>query len=89
MSDVEDGDVGAIENELRRYLLAHPGAADTAAGIQRWWLPESYARQPARRIQEALDRLVERRSLVCVGLPDGRTLYAAPDRGAEGDPRAS
>lgn len=89
MSDVEEGAVGAIEDELRRYLLAHPGAADTAAGIQRWWLPESFAEQPARRIRIALDRLVERRSLVRIGLPDGQTLYAAPDRGVGGDPHAA
>jgi hypothetical protein len=89
MSDREDSDVGAIENEIGRYLLAHPGAADTAEGIRRWWLPESLAEKPAGRIREALDRLVERRTLVRVGLPDGRTLYAAPDRGAGSGPQAS
>ena len=84
MSDAEEGAVGAIENELHRYLLAHPEAADTAAGIQKWWLPERFTGQPPHRIQEALGRLVSRGVLVRVGLPDGRTLYAAPDRGTGG-----
>jgi hypothetical protein len=89
MSDVDEGAVGAVEDELRRYLLAYPGAADTASGIQKWWLPDRFAEEPAQRIQEALGRLVLGGVLVRVALPDGRTLYAAPDRGAGGDPHAS
>jgi len=89
MSDVEEGAVGAIEDELHRYLLVHPGAADTAAGIQKWWLPARFTDQPAHRIQEALGRLVSGGVLVRVGLPDGRTLYAAPDRGTGGHPHGS
>lgn len=89
MSGAGDDSAEAIAAELRRYLHAHPGAADTAAGIRKWWLPERFAGEPADRIEEALRKLVSRGVLVRVGLPDGQTLYAAPDRGAPGDFHAS
>jgi len=89
MSDAGDVSAEAIEAELRRYLLAHPGAADTAEGIRRWWLPERFAGEPAHRVEEALGRLVSRGVLVRVGLPDGQTLYVPPERGPEGPPNAA
>ena len=89
MSNAVEDAVTAIADELRCYLVAHPGAADTAAGIRKWWLPGRFAEAPPHRIQEALGRLVSGGVVVPVALPDGRTLYAAPDRGAGDDPDAA
>jgi hypothetical protein len=70
--------VRAMVAEIARYLEAHPGAADTAEGIQRWWLSQQLADEPAATLSDALDALVARGVIASTTLPDGRTLYAAP-----------
>ena len=54
-------------NEMRRsqiaqaildYLLEHPGAQDTLAGIAEWWLPEAKKVTRLTIVKEALDHLV-------------------------------
>jgi hypothetical protein len=54
-------------NEMRRsqiaqaildYLLEHPGAQDTLAGIAEWWLPEEKKVTRLAIVKEALDHLV-------------------------------
>jgi hypothetical protein len=74
-----DGDaVRAMVAEIERYLEAHPGAADTAEGIQRWWLSRQLADEPVAMLTDALDVLVAKGVIASTTLPDGRTLYAAP-----------
>jgi len=65
----------AIAIEIEGYLAEHPDAADTAAGIQRWWLPRRFADWPVASVTAALDRLVAQGVIVSVPLPDGRVLY--------------
>ena len=54
-------------NEMRRsqiaqaildYLLEHPDAQDTLAGIAEWWLPEKKKVTRLAIVKEALDHLV-------------------------------
>lgn len=54
-------------NEMRRshiaqaildYLLEHPDAQDTLAGIAEWWLPEEKKVTRSAIVKEALDHLV-------------------------------
>jgi len=70
--------VRAIAAEIERYVEAHPGAADTAEGIQRWWLSRQLADESAAMVADALADLIARGVMVSNTLPDGRTLYAAP-----------
>lgn len=70
--------VRAIAAAIERYIEAHPGAADTAEGIQRWWLSRPLADESAAMLADALADLIARGVMVSNTLPDGRTLYLAP-----------
>ena len=74
--------------EVLRYISRHPGAADTAEGIERWWLPDGIAAHRAAELEAALERLVRDGVLARRRLPDGRVLYAAA-AGAPPAPSAS
>jgi hypothetical protein len=68
--------IRAIAAEVLGYLTRHPDAADTAEGIQRWWLIEGGVYAPSD-VEHALERLARDGAVVRRGLPDGRVLYAA------------
>ena len=48
---------GGVAELIRRYLTQHPRAADTAQGIQRWWLAPTYGEVSLRSVEEALTEL--------------------------------
>jgi hypothetical protein len=83
MPDTRDA-VRAIAAEIEQYIALHPGAADTADGIQRWWLSRQLADESAAMLAEALVCLTDRGVIARTTLPDGRTLYAAPRRRRDG-----
>lgn len=62
-----EADVHAVKEALCRYLAERPQAADTAQGIQRWWLAPSFGEVSLASVQAALDQLqaeglIERRT---------------------------
>lgn len=73
---MSDDPTRALADEVQGYLHRHPEAADTAEGIQRWWLADGSAHALAE-VERALDRLVREGVLSRRLLPDGRLLYAA------------
>lgn len=46
-----------VADLIRRYLTLHPRAADTAAGIQRWWIAPTHGEVSLWSVQQALARL--------------------------------
>lgn len=74
---MNDDSTLALAAEVLRYLAQHPGAADTAEGILRWWLPQSMAVYGRPEVEAALEQLVQDGALERRPLPDGRVLYAA------------
>lgn len=48
---------GGVAELIRRYLTEHPRAADTAEGIQRWWLAPTYGEVSLRSVEQALTQL--------------------------------
>ena len=42
---------------IRRYLTEHPRAADTAEGIQRWWVVPTLGEVSLRSVEQALRQL--------------------------------
>jgi Fe2+ or Zn2+ uptake regulation protein len=53
-----DADVHAVKDALCRYLADRPQAADTAQGIQRWWLAPRFGEVALATVQAALDQLL-------------------------------
>jgi hypothetical protein len=46
-----------IAQAILEYLLEHPDAQDTLAGIAEWWLPEEKAKTRLPIIKDAVDQL--------------------------------
>jgi hypothetical protein len=61
---------------LRRYLEAHPDAADSLSGIRQWWLPEVHRDVALEELRRALAQLVASGEVQRSVLPDRRELYA-------------
>ncbi len=64
-----------LAEALHRYLMAHPDAADTAAGIQRWWLNDVANKISPRELRVALEILIAKRVVTKKTLPDGTEVY--------------
>lgn len=78
------GDLTEIERNILAYLDEHPMARDTWEGIVEWWLLEREIRRQGRKVQQALDRLVEEELLVASEGPDRRLHYRVnPERREE------
>jgi hypothetical protein len=71
------GAVCLLEDAIRAYVLAHPSAADNAAGIQKWWLPPDLANGPTADVEAALAALHVAGVLSELRLPDGSVVYSA------------
>ena len=69
---------------LLDYLLRYPQAADTLAGVARWWVGDGYS---VAQVQRALDRLVSTGALRRERLADGTDWYAGPADGSGPDGR--
>jgi hypothetical protein len=72
--------VGAIATEIRRYLVAHPDAADSVTGIHRWWLPRRYSAEHASVVEQALQRLISENIVRVRHLPNGASVYSSAER---------
>jgi hypothetical protein len=68
--------VQVIANEIERYLMRNPSAADSVDGIHLWWLSERLREEPVAYVQAALDRLVARAAMTEIPLKGGRVIYA-------------
>ena len=64
-----------VEAALLAYLASHPQAADSLAGVARWWVGEDAAIS-VEQVRVALDRLVQSGALRRERLADGTEWYA-------------
>jgi hypothetical protein len=80
MSAHEEDAVLSIAGAIRNYFATHPEAADSADGIQRWWLLPLLREEPLRLVEQALEQLVEEGVTQRVVLEDGRVIYASSRR---------
>ena len=74
-----NAEIDAIAGDVEAYVDSHPAAADTVAGIQRWWLRRPIA-PPVDLVEAAVNSLVRRGVLSRRVLPDGNIVYARPAR---------
>ncbi len=56
-SEPPDADVRVVARAIRQYLVDHPQAADTAQGIQRWWLLPDVGEFSLQTVEAALAQL--------------------------------
>ncbi len=80
MQEEERETIGAIANQVRDYLSAHPNAADTLEGITGWWLPQQGADANPELVQRAIDDLVARQEVARIESADGHVLYTRAQR---------
>ena len=81
MSEADEAAVEAIADAIRNYRETNPGAADSADGIQRWWLPSELHAEPLPLVERALERLVREGVMGRVFKEDGRVIYGPALRG--------
>jgi hypothetical protein len=81
-AEVERG-IDQLSEEILRYLLAHPQAADTLEGIIAWWLPKPHRKMAREQVQQALDHLIARGLVTKTILANGSAVYASTARKAK------
>ncbi len=62
---------------VMRYLVRHPDAKDTAAGILEWWRPASGAAWSAEDVHAVLDFLSRRDWITVRGVGEDVKLYGS------------
>ena len=72
--------VAAVAAEICSYVAAHPEAADSVAGIHRWWLQPKFSAEHASVVEQALGRLVAAGVVRECFLPDGTSVYGSAER---------
>jgi len=66
----------AVKEAIEEHLANYPQAADSAAGVARWWLTSRGLVATAAEVEHVLAEMVRRHSLRCVRLADGTVLYS-------------
>ena len=90
-----DSESAALAREIIKYLATHPKAADTTAGITKWWLARQGYEDTIEKVQKAVDYLLSKGLLEKRTLPGGQVVYwlanktSSPGAGSEGDVKAS
>ena len=68
-------EIERIAEDIQRYLLSHPNAADTLEGITKWWLTHQRYEEGKEIVQKALYHLVNRKLLIKIENLDGTQIY--------------
>ena len=63
---------------ILEYLVDHPRAADTAAGISEWWLGNRVESMNPAEVEAVLERLVQQGHLQKILKADGQYIYYRP-----------
>jgi hypothetical protein len=67
--------VEAIAMAIANYLDQHPDAADSAEGIQRWWIGSGFRDVSVEMVQSALGLLEARQVVKATAVQEGRRIY--------------
>jgi hypothetical protein len=79
MSTNQD-DIAVLTAQIRRYLDAHPAAADTLDGIVSWWLPPPQCAYTVERVECALNLLADAGVVEKLTRSDGHVIYRRAPR---------
>lgn len=73
----DDELVSQVADNIERYLMQRPEAADTAEGIGTWWLPSPLGADALPVVVAALRQLETRGVVVRIERSGGVTLYSS------------
>jgi Fe2+ or Zn2+ uptake regulation protein len=65
-----------VRRAIEEHLAQHPHAADSAAGVARWWVEARGVHASADAVRRVLAELVAAGAVRQVTLPDGTVLYS-------------
>jgi hypothetical protein len=65
-----------VRAAIEEHLAVYPQAADSAAGVARWWLAPRGIAATAAEVEQVLAEMTQRHHLRCVRLADGTVLYS-------------
>ncbi len=65
----------AVADAIERYLSEHPQSADTAPGIQRWWVLPRCGEVSLQNVEAALAKLEQGGVMQKVDEPWGATVW--------------
>ncbi len=68
-------DIEALAAMIRGYVLEHPNAADTVEGVARWWVGGDASDAWLRRVQGAIEQLIDQHMMARRTLRDGTVIY--------------
>jgi hypothetical protein len=76
-AEANEREIMELAQQIERYLAAHPQAADSLAGIVRWWLTRQHYEVSAHKVMRAAEHLVRAGKVQKQTTADGTTIYAA------------
>ncbi|RNF86186.1 hypothetical protein [Montanilutibacter psychrotolerans] len=65
----------AVREAVQRYLLRHPQASDTSAGIGAWWLVEAGVEAAPALVEQVLEAMVREGQIGRIRLADDTVIY--------------
>lgn len=66
----------SVRAAIEEHLATYPQAADSAAGVARWWLAPRGVHATTAEVERVLAEMVHQHHLRCVRLTDGTVLYS-------------
>jgi len=73
---VDPSEPAAVRRAIEQHLAEYPHAADSAAGVARWWVEARGVHASADSVQRVLAELVAAGAVRQVALADGTVLYS-------------
>lgn len=74
-NDEPESELADLRDVILHYLQNNARAADSLEGIMNWWLPPTYGKVDAARVEKALEQLIAEGLVRKTGLVDGTVLY--------------
>ena len=68
-------EIKRVAQEIERYLISHPAAADSLEGVAKWWLTLQRYNDALAIVREALDYLIANGRVVRAKNPNGTCIY--------------
>ena len=71
----DEQQIKQVAQEIERYLVSHPAAADSLEGVSKWWLTQQRYQDALAIVQESLDYLIANGRVIRAKNPDGTYIY--------------